>query len=51
VDFAFALGPDDPDARAAAEEAREIFARLGATAWLERLEAVLGRTAEQIASG
>jgi hypothetical protein len=39
--FALAVGPADPEARAAGEEAREIFAGLGARPWVERADAVL----------
>ena len=39
--FGLAVGPSDPEARAAAEEAREIFARLKATPWVGRVDAVL----------
>ena len=38
------LGADHPDSPAAAEEARAIFARLGAKPFLERLEAALAAT-------
>jgi len=37
-DFAAMIGTNDPDAKAAAEEAREIFTRLGAKPMLQRLE-------------
>ncbi len=37
------LGPDHPDAAAAAEEARPIFARLGAAPFLSRLEEASAR--------
>jgi class 3 adenylate cyclase/tetratricopeptide (TPR) repeat protein len=40
LDFVI-LAPDDPKARAAAEEARKIFEQLGAKPFLERLEAAL----------
>jgi hypothetical protein len=42
LDFVSAVGPDVPEARAAGEEAREIFAQLGARPALERLDALLG---------
>ena len=41
LDFARAVGPEVPEARAAAEEARVVFERVRATACLERLDAVL----------
>ncbi len=41
LDFVFAAGPEVLDARAAAEEARVVFERVGAKAYLERLDAVL----------
>jgi hypothetical protein len=37
-DFAATIGTDHPDAKAAADEAREIFTRLGAKPMLQRLE-------------
>jgi class 3 adenylate cyclase/tetratricopeptide (TPR) repeat protein len=39
LDFFTLLGPEHPDALAAAHESREIFARLGAKPFLERLAA------------
>ena len=39
--FALAVGPSDPEVRAVAEQARELFAGLKATPWLERVDAVL----------
>ena len=39
LDFASLIGPDEPTARAAADEAREIFTRLGAAPLLARLDA------------
>ena len=44
LDFATQIGSDDPDARAAADEAREIFTRLGAKPFLERLEGAVQPT-------
>jgi hypothetical protein len=41
LEFVLAIGPSDAEARAAGEEAREIFARLGARPWVERAEALL----------
>jgi hypothetical protein len=38
-DCAVILGPSEPDARAAADEGREILGRLGARAYLARFEA------------
>ncbi|MHB8460705.1 MAG: ATP-binding protein, partial [Candidatus Limnocylindrales bacterium] len=43
LDFATLIGPDVPDARAAADEAREIFTRLGSPPLLVRLGAGLAR--------
>jgi tetratricopeptide (TPR) repeat protein len=44
--FLEALGPSEPEARAAGEESREIFERLAARPWVERVDAVLaGRVA------
>ena len=45
LDMNFVLGPDHPDASAAAAEARTIFERLGVKPYLERLEAALLRPA------
>jgi predicted ATPase len=39
--FVLAVGPADPEARAAAEEAREVFVSAKATPWVERVDAVL----------
>ena len=41
LDLVSLLGPDDPDAPAAADRAREVFERLGARPFLERLDAAL----------
>jgi len=41
LDFLWAVGPEVPEARAAAEEAREVFERVRAKVYLDRLEAVL----------
>ncbi len=41
LDVASLIGPDEPSARAAADEAREIFTRLGAAPLLARLDAAL----------
>ena len=41
VDFLVLLGPDEPAAVAAAQEARIVFDRVGARPYLERLEAAL----------
>ena len=43
LDFTRLIGPGEPTARAAADEAREIFTRLGAAPLLARLDAALGR--------
>ena len=40
------LAPDHLEARAGADEAREIFERLGAKPFLERLEAALSSASE-----
>lgn len=40
LDFARAAGPQVPEARAAAEEAREVFERVRARVYVERLDAV-----------
>jgi predicted ATPase/class 3 adenylate cyclase len=45
LDFVTAVGPAEPEARVAAEEARATYERLGAKAWLARLDAVLGEVA------
>jgi hypothetical protein len=45
LDFVTALGPSAPEALTAAEESRAIYARLGATKWLERLDALLAQEA------
>ncbi len=42
LDMLMLLGPDLPEARAAAEEARAIFERVGARPYLERLDATIG---------
>jgi len=39
--LAATIGPDEPDVRALAQTAREIFARLGAKPFLDRLDALL----------
>lgn len=41
LDMATFIGPDQPAVRAAAAEALEIFAELGATPLLERLERLM----------
>jgi hypothetical protein len=41
VAFAMVAGVDHAEARAAAEEARAVFARVGARPWVERTDAVL----------
>ena len=41
LDFVALIGPNDPDARAAASEARDIFTKLGAKPFLARLEAAV----------
>ena len=44
LDFLWTVGPDVPEARAAAEEARAVFERVGARVYLDRLDAVPART-------
>jgi class 3 adenylate cyclase/tetratricopeptide (TPR) repeat protein len=44
IDMATLLDPADPEVRAAAEFARETFARLGATPFLARLDGALARS-------
>lgn len=39
--FALAVGPSDPEARVAAEQGREVFARVRARPWVEKTDAVL----------
>ena len=43
IDMATILGPDAEGVRQAAARARDIFVRLGATPFLERLEAAMSR--------
>jgi hypothetical protein len=43
LDFATLVGPREPEARAAADEARAIFTRLGSPPLLARLEAGLAK--------
>jgi tetratricopeptide (TPR) repeat protein len=45
LDFVLLVGREDPSARAAAEEARAIFVRVGARPYLEHLEAAMARGA------
>jgi class 3 adenylate cyclase/tetratricopeptide (TPR) repeat protein len=44
LEAAMLIGPDRPEARAAADEAREIFTRLGSPPMLERLNSLLQET-------
>ena len=46
IDMAVALGPEVPEVRAVAEEARAILEELGAAPFLARLDAALGRGVE-----
>jgi hypothetical protein len=46
LDIVMVIGVVEPEAMAAGEEAREIFARLGAKQLLEMIESVLGPSAE-----
>ena len=46
LEFATLVGPEVPEARAAAEEAREIWTRLGSPSMLARLDAGLSRWTE-----
>jgi len=50
-DFAATIGTNHPDAKAAADEAREIFTRLGAKPMLARLEKIGTSTLPSPASG
>ena len=43
LDFVLLVGPDIPEARAAGEQARVIFERVGAKPYLERLDAAMAR--------
>jgi tetratricopeptide (TPR) repeat protein len=43
LDFAWAVGPEVPEVRVAAGEARSVFERVRANVYLERLDAALGR--------
>jgi len=45
LDFVLVVGPENPAARAAGEEARVIFERVGARPYLEHLAAALARPA------
>jgi hypothetical protein len=45
LDFVLLVGPDIPEARAAADEARAIFERVRARPYLERLAVALGEAA------
>ena len=42
LDFVRFVGGENPDAKAAADEARDIFTRLGAPAFLRRLNEAVG---------
>jgi len=46
LDFAMLVGVDNPEANAAAQEAREVFTELGAKPFLERLENVMHSPSE-----
>jgi hypothetical protein len=46
LDFVLLVGPDVPEARTAATEARPILERLGARPYLERLDGALARSSE-----
>ena len=48
--MAILLDPADPEVRAAAEAAREILVRLGAAPFIERLDAALASTSDQVKS-
>ena len=43
LDFVLLVGPDEPSARAAADEARAIFERIRARPFLDRLDAAMAR--------
>jgi hypothetical protein len=51
LDFVSAVGPADPEARAAADEARATYTRLGAKPWLDRLDTILGEVTPAAAAG
>jgi hypothetical protein len=46
LDFAWAVGPEVPEARAAAERARAVFERVRAKVYLDRLDGVLTTTTD-----
>ena len=46
LDFVWVVGPEVPEARAAAEEARAVFERVRAKVYLDRLDAVMGQSAQ-----
>jgi len=46
LDFLWAVGPEVPEARVAAEETRAVFERIRAKVYLERLDAVMGLSAQ-----
>ena len=50
IDMAHVLGPAVPDVRAAAGDAREILARLGARPFLAQLDAIIGPADEEAAA-
>ena len=43
LDFVLLVGPDEPSARAAADDARVIFERIRARPFLDRLDAAMAR--------
>jgi len=51
LDMTVLLDPSDPEVGAAAEAAREIFVRLGATPFIARLDAALSRATRPIGTG
>jgi class 3 adenylate cyclase/tetratricopeptide (TPR) repeat protein len=46
LDFLWAVGPEVPEARAAAEEARAVFERVRAKVYLDRLDSVMRRSTQ-----
>ncbi|HEX7527234.1 MAG TPA: hypothetical protein VF327_13050, partial [Gaiellaceae bacterium] len=48
IEMATLLDPAEPEVRVATDSAREILTRLGATPFLERLEAAMSRSSEKV---
>ena len=51
LDMVYVLGPDDPAVPAMADEARAVFERLGARAYLDRLDEAMARRSSAAAVG